>query len=267
MGSLLSFDDAVRKKVFRAVCVGIIDSNSEAKSVGQRYATLAMKDPMAAIEQLPRVIREMRSVNPIPTYESFAGGPNPEWFSPLLNVVGAVYPTLRKDDRRIALTKCLNFLDGLRCDYSENQVRFVDDPWLVSDIAINRPPYWPGYKEYALMMGDIKSWTEFENKSKKVDSAFRLAIAICRQEYSSLPIRRKFFEEYPVLMDRTLDGIATFVDHRARFDVGKGKDIGRAWQDLNPHQSVSIFANSSQKLSVADRTIRVMLHAHELKLE
>ncbi len=208
MGMIIDFEEKVREKKFAVVLGTISGLYGQADSIASEYFELMDKNQTQAIEQLPVFMERVRDVNPVRAYESFAGGPNHDWTGPLLNILGVVYPELEKDVRERGLRKCLNFLDGLRYDYAQNQVEVINEPWLAADIVITRPLYWCGYKEYCDLATQHKSWKDFSVNMKGARSPFWLAMAVSNPEYTSLEVRHHFYQQFPQLMDRTRDAIA-----------------------------------------------------------
>ena len=178
----------------------------QAREVADEYYQLMLENPEEAIQKLPEFIDKARGSTK--GYDSMAGGPNHDWTSHMLDILGIVYPGLERDMRENGLKRCMNFLDGLNYVNSQDNVSLINEPWLASDIVITRPLYWCGYTQYCELAEQNKSWKDFSEKLKYVRSAFWLAMAITHPEYASLEVRKNFQEQFPRLMDRTKDALA-----------------------------------------------------------
>src|SRR3989344_2022619 len=149
------------------------------------------------VGKLPQFSDRARCINNNKSYEAYTGGPNHDWTGLMLDVLGTVYPELERRAREKGLKQCLKFLDELNYLYSQNHLELINEPWLVSDIVLNRPIYWCGYNEYCDTAKQNQSWKNFSEATKSVKSSFWLAMAVIRPEYTSL-------------MDRTKDAVAAF---------------------------------------------------------
>lgn len=165
---------------------------------------------------MPSFLDQVRGINGSRWCESIAGGPNTDFTVPILGIIGAMYPYLENDQQREGLVRCLDYLDGINCLYSQNHVQRIDEPWLVRDIIISRPAYWCGYEQYTALLKEHPAWADFSKRIDTADSEFWLAIAVTRHKYSSLEVRTRFYKNFPELTDRTLDAIAgiTFEESR-----------------------------------------------------
>jgi len=178
----------------------------KAKEKAERFYYFMIENPEEAIEYLPKYIESARDVVQDRAFvESIAGGPNPSYTVPMINVLGVVYDELPKEVRKKGLIKCMNYLDSLNYIYSQFHMEEVHDPWLFSDIIHNRNLYWCGYKEYIDILSKDPSWEEFSKLKPK--SRFLLTLAVLRPKYCSLEIRANYIKENPGLVDKTLDGI------------------------------------------------------------
>ncbi len=222
MGDLIDFEKAVKERYVRKleainkcsfddVISQLALIERRASEVICEYYQLMLQNPNQVVLRLPEFIEKVREANPQRYYESLAGGPKPEWTGSLLDILGMIYPSLERDERESGLKQCLYFLDSIRSDYAANQVELINDPWLAADIVITRPVYWCGYKEYANFALENKTWKSFSKKMNCTGSYFWLAMAVTHPEYTSLDVRKNFYEQYPILMDRTKDAIAAMV--------------------------------------------------------
>lgn len=206
---LLDFEKPYRERVINSIVNEIGSWNKNADQIGEVYAKLMNENPRQAIRDLSKFIDQARDINPERSFvEAIAGGPNHDWTAPMLDIVGTVYPSLEKDVRKEALHNCLDFLDGLRYDYSQNHVELINEPWLVGDIVITRPLYWCGFQDYCDLLAKHKTWKDTYPEMKNAKSAFWLAMAVVRTEFASDEVKERFYRLFPTLTDRTLDAIA-----------------------------------------------------------
>jgi len=218
MGKTINLQEEIQKKLFNKIVSGIGAENNAAHDAANEYCQLMCKDPSTAIKRLPEFMERVRDLNPERYFvEAVAGGPNHNWTGPMLDIVGTVYSALDRDTRKEGLLQCMNFLNHLRSDYSQNHVELINDPWLVSDIYINQPLYWCGYEEYTDLLQKNISWNDFAKNTQHVKSEFWLSLAISRPKYSSLEIRHNYYKQFPDLMDRTKDGIAAIINFGAEY--------------------------------------------------
>ena len=212
MGNVLSFRDGRTKRVINQIG----RMYNKANNLTQEYYQLMLNDPDKGIEELPNFLRGVRKINPEPALESMAGGPNHDWTGPMLNIIGIVYPILKIENREKALVKCLDFLDGLRYDYSQNHVELINEPLLIRDIIISRTIYWPGYQIYIDQLDKNKTWKDFKPYLEKTKSEFFLAYAVTKHEHSSIEVRTKFYKTFPDLMIRTKQAIGGIIYDEAK---------------------------------------------------
>ncbi len=214
MAKIFDFEEEVQKRrqknCIDAVIAQMSGCYAHAGNIIGEYEDLMRQDMRGAIKQLPKFLDKIRGdVNPGGrVWEAMTGGPNHDWTAPLLNIVGTAYPSLDRDTRREALKLCMNFLDHLNYNYSQNHVELIDEPWLAADIINTRPLYNPGYEQHSKMLETHKTWEACFEEIKKVRGVFWLAMAVARTEYASLPVRYNFNKRFPDLMDRTQDAIA-----------------------------------------------------------
>jgi len=190
------------------------------------FLELAQNEPERAVKELPKYIEKVLNMNGGIFRGVNCGGPDPYTTAPLLNTIGLIYPYLDRSPREKALNNCLYFLDGLNYFNSQNNVELIDEPWLITDIFINRQLYWPGYKVYVNRLKNILAWEQFENEFMREGrliskGAFFLSLTISRVEHCSENIRRSFAEVFPDLVDRTKDGIACLIHHNASCHIGE----------------------------------------------
>ncbi len=231
MGNILDFEsahkEAKRTEAVERVMGQMLATEDKAGAVIQGYRELVAKDAFAAILKLPEYIQKARNVNPAPHLEAMCGGPNQDWVGPILSSIGDVYSYFEVPERTQILRLCMNYLDGLRYDYSQNHVELIDDPWLVSDIMVTRPLYWPGFQQYTNMLERHRTWKEIKGKMSEVRSAFWMAMAVSWKDVPSEGVRRNFHRTFPTLMDRTADGIAAITAEHA---ASEAKKEGSDWE-------------------------------------
>jgi hypothetical protein len=226
MGKLLDFEKPHRERVTQGLMGDIGAMYKQASEVSYDYCRLMVENPTKAIQMLPEFLERARGGIQDRRIEGMAGGPNHDWTTPMFNILGAVYPTLDRDAREVGLKHCLKFLDGINGTYSQFHVELINEPWLASDIVITRPSYFCGYIEYCNFAKKNQKW---ENFSKIVPrSAFWLSMAITHPEYTSLEVRKNYYEQFPTLMDRTKDAIAAMV---AAYGGRKAENKGLKLED------------------------------------
>lgn len=211
MAKIINFQEAVRKKVIDKMMAALGGMNDQARAIANSYYQFMMEDPKSAIKRLPEYLEKARDISPNRHFGESLVGPNHEWTAPMLDIIGTMYPYLEKDVREQGLLRCLSFLDGIKCIYSQDNVALINEPWLVADIRINRYVYWPGYQEYADLLEQNPRWADFSQYISSAKSQFFLALSIIRMKYSSLDVRCNFYKQFPDLVDRTQDAIAAII--------------------------------------------------------
>lgn len=185
------------------------------REIAETYSTLMYKDSLSAIKLFPQFVHQAKNINPNSSFvECVAGGPNHEIIGPILQVVGEVYPTLEKNIQKEALIKVTDYLVRLNSFYAQNHVAMIDEPWLVADIIVNYPRYWPGFERCKDLLQKHPRWTDFSKHISK--ESFWMAVAVTRTEYASLDIKFNFYKKFPRLLDRTKDAIAAFLYNETR---------------------------------------------------
>lgn len=263
MGEIISFEEAKTNRLVDKLISSLRLKNEQAQDVANEFYSLVVEDPSSAIENLSKFISKARHVNSNSSLvEAYAGGPNPGWTGPMLDIIGTVYSSFNKETRKEALLECLSFLDGLNYFVSQENVQKINDPWLVSDIIINRHLYWPGYKEYAEILGEENTWGEFLNKTNPLsnDSSFFLALSVMNMKYSSYDIRKKFYEEVPILVDRTQDAIAAF-------SYNEAADKGNYDQESIKSSAESFFKGHHIDFSLREKIIEKIKEEKWIRLK
>lgn len=220
LGKLLSFEDAQRKRVSRAITTNLKDQYGRAGVVAEEFAEVLSEDPLNSIRLLPSFLARARGVVRDRAFvEAIAGGPNPDFTAPIINLVGVIYPGLPRDARREALSLVLNgFLDTLNSRYASEQVASMDEPWLIADIIISRGGlYMPPWQEYLDLLAKYPNWKELYPNLSRVRSAFFLSFAVA-QNNSTPEIQDNYSRVFPSLWNRTLDAIAAFTHVSATRD-------------------------------------------------
>jgi len=182
------------------------------------FRELAQKDPEKAVTELPNFIKKATSAGNNFFAGYGCGGPFEGVTAPLLATIGIIYQSLDRNLREEALNQCLNFLDEQNYFLAQNNIQYIDEPWLIRDILVNRSLYWCGFNEYSDKIQKMKSWSEFEKeflKEKEDDtfyvdakSLFWLSMATAWKDCCNSEIRQGFAEIFPDLIDRTKDFIA-----------------------------------------------------------
>lgn len=198
---------------------GIVNHMSLMFSYVQEHGTdafreLVQKDPTKASEQLPIYLDKiLRAGDRFFNYPG-CGGPHEMVTAPLIDSVGLVYPCLDKPQREKALRSCLKFFDEQNYFLVQNNVAYINEPWLVGDIILNRPLYWCGFKELSDRLKPLATWSDWEaaflDEQGRLDakSVGWLSVAVGWKENASELVRRGFAERYPGIVERTKDVIA-----------------------------------------------------------
>lgn len=208
MGDLLDFNKAYQERKAREPVSTLSVMYRKARDLADSYHKLMSENPEQAIDRLPEFIKKVRNINPDRAIEALAGGPNTDWTAPILNILGTVYPELDRDVREKGLIQCLSFFENLNIDYSKDHVQLINEPWLASDIIINCPYFECGNKQYIDFSKKHKSWEDFSENISGTMSPFWLAMAVINPQYSSLDVRKNFYEKSPITIDRTKDALA-----------------------------------------------------------
>lgn len=182
-------------------------------------AELMCRDPRQGIRRLPEFMERIRDVNSDRAFvEAVAGGPNPHWTGSLLDVLSMIYPEVDRDLQVEALTTCLYFLDRQNYFTSQENVELIKDPWLVRDIIINFSLYWPGFQKYVDLLEANRDIASFKKALGKVQNGVWMAWAVIHSDFASLPVRKWYYENFPELIDHTLDAIAGITFDHAEHD-------------------------------------------------
>jgi hypothetical protein len=229
MAKILDFEKAheakQRNEQIEKVMGGLVAAHDKVGSVIREFRELIQRDALAAISRLPEYIYKARNVTDR-IHESMCGGPNQDWVGPILSAIGDVYSLFEKNERSQILRICMDYLDSCNYFNAQDHVALIDDPWLVSDIVITRPLYWPGYKRYANLLEENKIWKEVQEKMSEVRSAFWMAFAVSMKKGPSDNVRGNFYRTFPGLMDKTMDGIAAITaEHAASEAKIEGSDL------------------------------------------
>lgn len=210
--------------------------DQQAADITANYDEQVRIDPEGAIKRLKSALEVVRNVVRDRAFvEAIASGPNPEYTGSILQLAGRVYPTLDKEARKIVLSCCLTFLDSLRYGVSQENVEYINEPWLVGDILVNRGLYNPGYEHEARILNENKTWNDLRPHLESARSAFWICLAITRIGFASPEIQFRFYTLFPSLTDRTKDVIAALITKYAKQDHEKtGVDFEQA---LNDHIS------------------------------
>ena len=202
--NILNIEDARQKRVFQRLMQTFAEQYQQGSVIIQEYAVKMLKEPVSAIEEVTQYLNRVRQISPDYAFvESIAGGPNHDLTTPILNLIGAVYPDLEREHRQLALRKCMNYLDGLKYTYSQNHVALIHEPWLVRDIIVTRSLYFAGCDEYMAIADAHKDWKTFSEKTARPKSYFWLSLLVTHPEYTSLEIRHSFYKQYDVLVNDT----------------------------------------------------------------
>lgn len=194
-----------------------------AENVYEEYKKLIEERPEEAVSKLFEYVEKIRDCSGPRWIETVAGGPCHDWVSPLINLSTEFYSEMDKENREKFLGKVLNYFDGLNYVYVQNHVELMHDSWLVSDVITNRWLYWPGYAQYINLMKEKPKWKDFLEhiQKNKIESRFWLTFAILRPEYGPLDIRVNYYQKFPNLVDRSLDGVASIIYGQAKSELKK----------------------------------------------
>lgn len=221
MGELIDLCVIRRERAAKQIFSQLGGLYTEASNVIEEYARLMQHNPKNAIERLPEFIKKALDVNPEPAYAAMAGGPNQDWTGPLLDLIGSIYPTLSREQREFALKKVFCFLDFQNYDNAQWQVEKIQEPWLVGDILVTRPLYNPGWKSYAELLQQHRTWDTLSEHLPLDTNRFLLTIPLIQPSYSSLEVRTNFYRKLPTLLDRAQDAIAALFYESASYHTQK----------------------------------------------
>lgn len=172
------------------------------------FYELAKSNPEKAVDEFPKTLDNILQAGSGFFSGKMCGGPYPGATISMLNVLGGIYPNVSKELREKVLEKAMNFLDGQNYPLSQENVGGIDEPWLVRDIILTRPLYWPGYGDYAGKLKNCETWEDVDLSFINIDSPFWLAYTISHNEHSTPQIKDAFSANFPEVMDRTKDTIA-----------------------------------------------------------
>ncbi|MDD5254088.1 MAG: hypothetical protein PHG05_03215 [Candidatus Nanoarchaeia archaeon] len=230
---IINFQEKIREKkqkeIFKDITSTLGAINDYVNETVSDYYELMLKDPNTAIKKFQEYMYKIRHYNSESVFvESIAGGPNQDWTTPLINIIGIMYPSLEKEVRKESLLECLGFLDTLNYVYAQNHVELVNEPQLVSDIIINRSFYWCGAAEYVEWLKKNPEWKTFSELIPNTKSEFWLSLAVVDPKYSPLEIRTNFYKVFPDLMNRTKYALAAiaynFAQGRSKQEGGNAED-------------------------------------------
>ncbi len=197
--------------------------DDSADAVANVYAERMFINPEAAILQFDEFMGAMRNVNQDSSYEAYVGGPNHDWTSQILNVVGSVYPALDKTMKEVAFRKCMVFLNSLRYDYSQNHVELIQEPRLVGDISSHQSLYWPGFQSTKNLLLVHHDWYSFRDAVPESLGAIFVALPILKKEYASKAVQDEFCKQMPDLVDATLDACVARINASAMLREKNGE--------------------------------------------
>ena len=194
------------------------------ESVIETFRERILTNPETVADDLPKTLDQLLSAGNGFFRGIMCGGPYPPATAPLISAVGIVYPLLEREQQMRALNSCLDFLDGVRYDSSQENMEYVHEPLLLRDVIMNRSIYWPGFNQYSDKIKACATWDDFEKAFMKegrlaVQSAFLLSNAVCRTDVCNEHVRRCYTEAFPDLLDRTKDALAGFIHMGAAGDV------------------------------------------------
>lgn len=246
--NVLQLKDHITQRIVTKLIGQIGDQYKAASSIIKELDEVMVNNPKKGIRRLPEFFEKIRGVlgKDQAFVEAVAGGPNPHWTGSVLDVLGFIYPELTRELQQEALLVCFSFLDRLNYLVAQDNVEMIKEPWLVRDILVNESWYWPGFQRYVDLLEKIKSFEEFK---KALEQTTRnnvwMAWTIIRREWATLPVRTWYYENFPDLVDRTLDAIAARIFSRAenrktRDGVPLRKSIEEILQKYDPlfHQSL-----------------------------
>jgi len=212
--SIINLQKKKDEKKIRNLLGNLLKLNIEGQAVIEEYYEKLMNDPIDAIEELQAYIDQTRAINPDRAFvEAVAGGPNHSWSGPIIDLIGIIYSSLTREEREQVLRNILGFLDGLNSLNSQCHVEYINDPWLVADIVINRSVYWPGYSEYVNLLKKCLTFKDLMDNSDQMRSQFWLTLAVMRRDFSTVEVRKNYKKFYPELWDKTLDAVAAILNN------------------------------------------------------
>ncbi|OGI24940.1 MAG: hypothetical protein A3J76_03810 [Candidatus Moranbacteria bacterium RBG_13_45_13] len=229
----------------------ISDQYKEAASIIRELDDIMVNNPKEGIRRLPEFFGEIRAVlgKDQAFVEAVAGGPNPHWTGSILDVLGFVYPELTTELRQEALLICFSFLDKLNYLIAQDNVELIQEPWLVRDIIVSESWYWPGFQRYVDLLKKNKGVKEFQQTLNRERNGVWMAWTIIRREWAILPIRTWYYENFPDIVDRTLDAIAARIYSRAKNRQIRGRvSVRKSVKELLQKYDPSFYQTLSRKI-------------------
>lgn len=206
---------------FISAIIERVDATYEdAHAFAEAYRRKMADDPEEALAMLEDYIQEARRPGPDREHQGFveavAGGPNPDYVAPIINVLEVTYSGLEEEQRSAAFKTVLKYLDGLNFINAQSHVELMRNPHLIADITANRPQYWPGYRRHADFLESNPDWQEVEEYLEHPNvSPYFFTLAVLREGHASEEIKERFYAEHPALVDVSLDGLAVRIYDRA----------------------------------------------------
>ena len=192
----------------------------DAQQFAESYQAKMQENPGEALAMLETYIEESRRPGPNREHRAFveavAGGPNPDYIVPIINVVGETYSGLDPEQRQAAGTVILKHLDELNFINAQGHLEQLDNSELLADILYNRPFYWPGFRVYTDFLKNDPSWAEVVGRFESAPSCCLFGIAVLYQNGASAETGERFREEYPQAVDGAVTVIAARADQHAR---------------------------------------------------
>lgn len=195
-------------------------THEDAYAFAEAYRRKMAENPEEALVMLETYIQEARRPGPDREHQGFveavAGGPNPDYVVPVINVLEVTYSELEEEQRLAAFGTVLKYLDQLNFINAQGHVELMRNPHLIADITANRPHYWPGFRRYTDFLETDPEWAEVEDHFERLAvSPYFFALAVLRNGHASEETRERFYAEHPALIDVSLDGLAVRIYDKA----------------------------------------------------
>lgn len=223
---IIDFNEERRKRSIKEIIDSLDELYDKASIIKREFADLVYENPEQAINRLPEYLERIRDVNPNRSFvEATCWGPNPDWTGELLDIVSVAYSGLSRELRGKLLKECLSFIDHLNFLMAQEHVAKINEPLLVRDILVSAPLYWPGIEIQTKFLEKNKDIASFVKNLPEVGNNFWLALAIIWGGYATLPVSQWYYNNFPDIVDGTLEFIAGRVFHWAKGDSSKFEEF------------------------------------------
>jgi hypothetical protein len=186
-----------------------------AEALVQELEGLMAQDLDLAIAQLPAYIKKANLVGKS-SREAFGYRLEPNWITPFLDVLGAMYPHLSVPARKNILRYCLNDLDRENYPTAQIYLKEMSGPQFVADIIIVRSLYFPGFTDDIKRAERFVCAEEIARAGKKVTGTFWFATAMMWQAAKISPsLREGYYSTYVEEVDQAVQLLGNLLGDEA----------------------------------------------------